>query len=183
MKIFAATSDVDAIQWADQAGLIDGVLVTSDHPDDTERVCRASVLPVLVSLAAASSDVLRMFGDQMSVQVPFREDGLGTMRQLRADAVRIVATRVSTAAQAVLAAKAGASMVSVDVDHLDRLGRDGAEVVRDVRALFDQHGTSCDVLAALPRDAAQFARCARAGADVIAVEPDLLHALLVSAVP
>ncbi|HWZ60775.1 MAG TPA: transaldolase family protein [Gemmatimonadaceae bacterium] len=189
MKIFVATADIEAIRWAAQAGFADGVLTTPEEwPESLIDVCRATDLPVCVPVGAIQAgdvyrearELVKLLGDQIIIQVPLVEDAVGAIRRLRADGVRVVATLVFTTAQAVLAAKAGASMVSVAVDELDRHGQNGAEVVRDVRTLFDQHSAACDVMAACPRDAHQFTRCAQAGADVVAVAPDLLRALLVS---
>jgi len=71
-------------------------------------------------------------------------------------------------------------VVSIGIDHLDLYGIDGADVVRETTSLLLQHGFECDVMAWCPRGPAQFGRCARAGADILAVEPQLLHALLVN---
>jgi transaldolase len=189
MKIFAATGDIGEIQWAEQAALIDGVLLPADFSGNVGYLCDGTALPVCVNVTAldpremvgTARALAREYGDQVSVQVPFYEDALSAVRRLRDDGVRVVAALITTVAQAVLAAKAGASMVSIDVGELDRRGRDGADVIREARALFTQHGTSCDVLAVSARDAQQFSRCARAGADIVGVAPDLLHELLVRA--
>lgn len=199
MKIFLATADVEELRWAAGLGLIDGVLTTpamltrQSDTDDLEprdlldALCRATALPVCAAIGSINADdayrdgrELAKLSDQIMVQVPLVEDAIDAMRRLRADGVRVVATLVYTTPQALLAAKAGASVVSVAIDTLDLHGQDGAAVVADVCALFDQHGTECDVMAAFPRDAAQFTRCARAGADVVAATPALLRALLVN---
>jgi transaldolase len=83
-----------------------------------------------------------------------------------------------SAAQALLAAKAGAAMVTVPVDQLDAHGLDGAGVVADVHAVFRADGTECDLVATGVRDAARFAACATAGADGVIVTPEVLRALL-----
>jgi transaldolase len=188
MKIFAATGDLDEIQWAGQTGLIDGILLPGDFDADAEFVCTRVRLPVCVRVDALgpsnvnrARELTERLGDQTSVRVPFCDDALETMRQLRDNGVRVVATSIATAAQAMLAAKIGIWAVAIDIDELDRRGRDGEDVIRESRALFDRHGTSCEVFAVSRRDAQQFSRCARAGADIIGVEPDLLHALLVRA--
>ncbi len=122
---------------------------------------------------------LAKISDQILVQVPLLEEAVGAMRRLRADGVRVVATLVYTAAQAVLAAKAGAFMVQRGARPARRV-RAGwrAKWCVPSRTVFAAHGMECDVLAALPQHAVQFARCAEAGADVVAVAPDVLRALL-----
>jgi transaldolase len=73
------------------------------------------------------------------------------MKRLRAEGVRVAATLVFNAAQAILAAKAGASMVCVHIDQLDAQGQDGVSTIAEIHEVFEMHGVECDVLAALPR--------------------------------
>ena len=151
MKIFVSTATVRDVQWATDGGLADGVMTS----------------PATLRDAAGDGEEHELLAEICRA-----------MRRLRADGVRVVVTLVFTAAQAVLAAKAGAFMVTVALDQLDAFGHDGTDVVRSVGTLFAAHGMECDVLAAQPQHAAQFARCAEAGADVVAVAPDVLRALL-----
>lgn len=198
MKIYLATAAAADIRWAKDNGLIDGIVTTpsllsgndggrdGDGRDRLGELCRTTGLPVLATVASVNSAEIYRDGRELAkisdliyVQVPLVEDAVGAIGRLHADGVRVVATLVYSAAQAVLAAKAGAFMVSVGVDQLDVYGHDGADVVRDIVAVFAGHAAECDVLAAMPQHAAQFARCARAGADVVAVTPEVLRGLLV----
>src|SRR5262249_45437242 len=122
---------------------------------------------------------LARISDQVIVQVPFVDDAIAPIRRLSSEGVRVAATLVFTTTQAAFAAKVGASIIVVRIDELDAQGQDGTAVVRDTRALFDVNGTECDVLAALPRNASQFAACALNRADSIAVDPPTLRSLLV----
>jgi transaldolase len=195
MKIFVATASVRDVQWAADSGLADGVITSpamlreaADDGDEREllaAICKAATGPVCAAVGAVNAaDIYRdarelaKISDQIVVQVPLLEESVTAIRRLRADGVRAVATLVYTTAQAVLAAKAGAFMVNIAVDQLDAVGHDGADVVRDVCTLFAAHAIECDVLASLPQHAAQFARCATAGADVVALATDVLRALL-----
>jgi transaldolase len=198
MKLYLATAGLDDIRWATGVGLIDGVLTThamldgasagggEDGHDVLSDICRATGLPVLASVGTVGADDIYREGrdlaklsDQIAVQIPIGEDAVGAIGRLRADGVRVITTLVFGVPQAVLAAKAGAYAVSVAMDQLDLYGHDGADAVRDIVTLFRADGAECDVLAALPQHAAQFARCARAGADVIAVSPAVLRSLFV----
>lgn len=195
MRIFLATANLDEITWAHAHGLADGVLTTPAllasevHPlaarDRLADICRIAAIPVAASVGAVNSaDIYRdarelaKLSDSLIVQIPFVEDAVEAMKRLRAEGVRVAATLVFNAAQAILAAKAGASMVCVHVDHLDAQGQDGVTALGEMRRVFEMHGVECDVLAALPRNAAQFTGCALAGADAIAVSPEALRALL-----
>lgn len=195
MKIFLATASIRDVQWAVDGGLADGVLTSpamlrDASEDDDEHsvlaeICRAATGPVCAAVGSVNAaDIYRdgrelaKISDQIVVQVPLLEEAVSAIRRLRSDGVRVLATLVYTAPQAVLAAKAGAFMVQVAVDQLDAFGHDGADVVHSVCTLFTAHAMECDVLASLPQHAAQFARCAMAGADVVAVTPDVLRGLL-----
>jgi transaldolase len=122
---------------------------------------------------------LARLGDAVVLHVPVIEEGIVAAHRLAAEGVRVVASLVVNAAQAVLAAKAGASAVSVPVDQLATFGHAGADVVRAVRAAFASGGTECDVYCAHPRTAGEFADCAAAGADGALVTPAALRGLLV----
>lgn len=195
MRIFIATAKLDDIRWAHSHGLIDGVLTTPSlltaqvHPaganDLLADICRVATFPVAITVGAVNANdihrdarELAKLSDSVIVQVPFVEDAISAMKRLRSEGVRVAATLVFNAAQAVLAAKAGAAMVCVHVDQLDAQGHDGVDTIAEIHQIFATHGIECDVLAALPRNAAQFTGCAIAGADAIAISSDVLRALL-----
>jgi transaldolase len=194
MKLFLATADLDEIRWAAANGLLDGVLTTpallreagAEH--DRERIqeiCALTAAPVYVAVHAVNGDdiyrdarAMARLADQVIVQVPLVEDAFGAMHRLHADGVRIAAMLVFNAAQALLAAKAGASSVITPLDQLDAVGHSGGDVVRELRRVFDASRTECDILAVRPTTAQQFSDAALAGADGVAVSPDVLRALL-----
>lgn len=195
MRLFIATAKLDDIRWAYEHGLADGVLTTpvllsaEVHPAGATQhlmdICRLSTMPVAATVSAVNSaDIYRdgrelaKLSDSVIVQIPFVEDAIGAMKRLRSEGVRVAATLVFNAAQAVLAAKAGASTICVHLDQLDAQGQDGVHAIGEIHRVFETHGVECDVLAALPRNATQFTGCALAGADAIAVTPEVLRALL-----
>jgi transaldolase len=195
MKIFIATAKLDDIRWAHSHGLIDGVLTTptslmaevhrAGAHDLLAEICRVAAFPVAATVGAVNaSDVYRdarelaKLSDSIIVQIPFVEDAIEAIRRLSAEGIRVTATLVFNAAQAVLAAKAGAGTVCVHIDQIDAQGQDGVETIAGIRRVFQLHGVECDVLAAMPRNAAQFTGCALAGADSIALAPETLRALL-----
>lgn len=195
MRIFLATTSLDDIRWASDAALIDGIVATptiiaSEKPGADARevvteVARATRLPVCASVPAINAaDIVKgarelaKIADHLIVAVPFIEDAVPAIRRLSADGVRVAATLVYSAAQGVLAAKAGATMVTIAIDALESVGEDGTRVVRDLRAAFDHAGAECDVAAAGPSSASSFAACAVAGADVAIVTTAVLKGLL-----
>lgn len=193
MKIFLASADVGDIRWAATNGLLDGVitspaLVRAADRDEREllaEICHVVGAPVYVSVHAVDgADIYRdarevaKLSDQIVVQIPLVEDAVGAIRRLCTDGVRVAATLVFNAAQAILAAKAGAQSVITPIDHLDAVGHSGVQVVRDLRAVFDASTAECDIIAVRPATATQFSDCALAGADGVAVTPEVLRNLL-----
>lgn len=194
MKLLLATADLEEIRRAATNGLLDGVLTTpallrmANVDDDRRRIdqiCRLSPTPVYVAVhAAAGEDMYRdardlaRLSDQVIVQVPLVQDAFGAVHRLHADGVRIAAMLVFNAAQGLLAAKAGASTVVTPLDQLDAAGHSGGDVVRELRRVFDASRTACDILAVRPTTAQQFSESALAGADSVAIAPDVLRTLL-----
>lgn len=195
MKIYLASANLDDIRWATRRRLIDGVLTThglvrrEDSASTREQlvdICRAAEGRVLLTAhALTAAEVYRdarelaKLSDQVVVQVPFVEDAVEAIFRLTADGVPVAATLVFSAAQALLAARAGAMSVIVPIDDLDAAGHDAVAIVRELRAVFDASGSETDIIALHPINASQFAACAAAGADGIAVATDVLRALLV----
>jgi transaldolase len=195
MQVFLATASLPDIRWASDAALIDGIVATptviaSELPNAEARdivaeIARATTLPICASVPAVSAtDIykgardLAKIAEHLIVAVPFIEDAVPAIRKLANDGVRVAATLVYSAAQGILAAKAGAVMVTVAIDALESVGQDGRAVLAELRAAFDHHGTECDVVAAGPSSAASFSACAAAGADIAVVTPAVLRALL-----
>jgi transaldolase len=195
MRIFLATTSLDDIRWAIGASLVDGVvatptiiaaeLPTADAREVVTEIARATKLPVCASVPAIGANEiykgareLAKVVDHLIVAVPFIEDAVPAIRKLANDGVRVAATLVYSAAQGILAAKAGASMVTIAIDSLESVGQSGTDVLRELRAAFDHAGAECDIAAAGPSSASSFAACAVAGADVAIVTPAVLRALM-----
>jgi transaldolase len=195
MKIFLATAETADVAWGAAHGMLDGVvttprlLVDAGLPDarahlvDLARMFQGPVYASVQSIDAEGAyrdgrDLARL-SDQIVVQVPLVEETLGAMRRLQADGVRVAATHVFNSAQALMAARAGASAVVTALDELDAAGLDALSVVADIRAAFDRSRAECDVIALTPASPTQFGRCALAGADGVALSGALCRALLV----
>ncbi|MFL5582146.1 MAG: transaldolase family protein [Gemmatimonadaceae bacterium] len=192
MKILLASADIEEVRWAATRGLADGVATTPallsghDEREALAGICRAVSLPVYATVGAVSEhDVykegreLAKLSDQITVQVPLVEDAVAAIYRLSTEGIRVAATLVFSPAQALLAAKAGASAVSLQMQQLEALGQDGAGVLAEVRAVLDGAKAECEVIAELPNGAARLDACALAGADGVTVTPRDLRALLV----
>ena len=196
MKIYLASAALGDASWAAESGLADGALTTptqlhEEAPADPrgllQDLCRTVGGPVVASVESVHTDEMYRDGrelarlsDQIMVEVPLVEDGVAAMRRLSADGVRVAASLVYSPAQALLAAKAGATAVSCALQQLDAEGHYGLQVVEEIRSVFDSAGVECDVLASSATSASEFTRCVQAGADGVAVTPETLRALLIN---
>jgi transaldolase len=195
MKIYLATARIDDVSWGAAHGMVDGVVTTPGMLIDGARgdahahlaeLCRVLHAPTFASVHAIDAGgayrdgrELAKLSDQIVVQLPLMEDTLGAMRRLQADGIRVAATHVFNSAQALLAARAGASTVVCEVDRLDAAGHSGVDVIAEVRAAFDACDAECDVVALNAGSPAQFGACAVAGADAVAVSAERCRALLI----
>ena len=192
MRIFLATTSLSEIRWASDAALINGVVATptviqtelpnADARDVIADIAKATSLPICASVPAIGSaeiykgaKELGKVAEHLIIAVPFIEDAAPAIRRLAADGVTVAATLVYSAAQGILAAKAGASMVTIAIDALESVGQDATAVVRELRATFDHNATECDIAAAGPASSASFSACAAAGADIAILTPAALH--------
>lgn len=196
MKIFLASAELDQVTWAAGSGLADGVLTTpeslhaagavTDPRGLLQDLCREVAGPVIASVESMGADEMYRDGrelarlsDQIMVEVPLVDDGVATIRRLSTDGVRIAASLIFSPAQALLAAKAGASTVCCSLQQLDADGHHALRVVEEMRAVLDSGGVECDVLATRATNSSDFAGCVRSGADCVAVDHDALRSLLV----
>ena len=196
MKIFLASASLDDIRWGTSADLVDGIvtspslLASATAGDDGQgilgEICRASTVPVCATVTSVSGQDMYQDArelvkacENVIVQIPLLEDSVPTIRRLAAEGIRVGATLIFNSAQAVLAAKLGASMLTVALDRLEEVGQRSVDTIGEIRAIFDANGTECDVIAAFPRGPEQFSACALAGAHGVIVTAPVLRSLLV----
>ncbi len=195
MRIYLASVALDDVRWAFAAGLIDGIVATpaviasqlpnADPRELVQELSSAVPLPIIASVRAVNRDELykgarelSRLAEQVIVAVPLVEDALPAIKRLSAEGVPVAATLVHNAAQAVLAAKAGATMVTIAVDATAHVGEDPSLAIHESRVIFDRFGLECDIIAAGPSSSRAFTDALTAGADGAVVVTDVLKALL-----
>ncbi len=193
MNIYLESVNLDEIRNAAEAGLADGVAFSqpafssdANTKERLEEISREFAFPICVPVGAVTSgDIyteareLAKVSDHVVVQIPLVEDSLIPMTRLTAEGVIVCATFVFSAAQAIIAAKAGAASVRINLDDLDGYGQAGTRVLSEIKSVLEAGEEECDVMAASPRSAVQFAECALAGADIVCVTSDTLRNLVV----
>ena len=194
MNIFVESVSIEEIRRAVAAGLADGVVVTDasyagsgsvEGRNLISAVAQEFAIPICVEVAAISGEdmyrearELAKISDHIIVQLPLVEDAIEPMHRLSLEGVDICANFVFNGAQAVLAAKAGASMVRVSLQDLDAQGQTSSDAVTEIRSLLETSDCECDVMVASPSTTTQFTECIAAGAQIVSVRPETLQSLL-----
>ncbi len=117
-------------------------------------------------------------GGELFVKIPIGEEGLKATMELKKLGIGVTMTAIFTPAQALIAAKAGASFVAPYVNRLDNIIGDGTEVVAQIVELFDNYNLDCKVLAASFKNAEQVHKCALYGCHSVTVSADIMKTLI-----
>ncbi|HET7316686.1 MAG TPA: fructose-6-phosphate aldolase [Sphingomicrobium sp.] len=192
MKFFADTAEIAEIRDLAETGLLDGVttnpsLVHKSGRDFLEVVKEIAGIvsgPVSAEVVALDYDgmmqqaeVLRRIADNVAVKVPLTEAGLKTCRTLTSDGTMVNVTLCFSPAQALLAAKAGATFISPFVGRLDDIGFSGMELISDIRMIYDNYDFGTEILVASVRSPMHVVEAAKIGADVMTAPPKIIHQL------
>ena len=192
MNIFVESISLDEIRQATAAGFADGIVITtvvdssSSHGREIiEEIAQEFAIPVCVEVGAISGDdmyrearEIAKISDHIIIQLPLVEDAVAPMHRLSQEGVDVCANFVFNGAQAVLAAKAGASMVRISLHDLDAQGQTSTDAVTEIRSLLEASDCECDVMVASPSTTTQFTECVAAGAQIVSMRPEVLHSLL-----
>ena len=186
MRLFLDTADFEEIKAADKTGLIDGVTTNPTlikkagrDPLNVYRDIRnLGITDISMEVSGSQDEMLQdaltlneQFSDVITVKVPMTVEGLQVCSYLSDMNIRTNVTLVFNAAQALLAAKAGATYVSPFVGRIDDQGYAGLEVVRSIAGLYAQTGMSTQVLAASIRTPHRAVRSFFNGASIVTMPP------------
>jgi len=194
MKIFLDTADVSMIGPAYDTGLIDGVttnptlILRSGRKliEVSKELC--SLYPNLESIscevvADTSEDMLSQateyynIAPKITIKVPCTVEGLKACKFLSDKGIKTNVTLVFSVAQAILAAKAGATYISPFVGRWEDNSVDGLELIQKIRKVYNRLEFSPNILGASIRDVRQVEKCATYGADVVTIPPTVFWAM------
>ncbi len=193
MKIFIDTANLQEIQEAASTGVLDGVTTNpsliakegADHHTRIKEICGLVDGPVSAEVVATEWKEMVEEGRELAgihenvvVKVPVGVEGLRAVKSLREESIDTNVTLVFSPAQAMLAAKAGASFVSPFVGRLDDISSPGMEMVRDIVQIFDNYDYATQVLVASVRTPIHLLEAAKMGADVATVPFQVIAQLL-----
>ena len=192
MKFFADTAEIAEIKELAATGLLDGVTTNPslvhkagrDFLDVVREIAAVVSGPVSAEVVALNYDemmreaeVLRAIADNIAIKVPLTEEGLKACRTLTADGTMVNVTLCFSAAQALLAAKAGATFVSPFVGRHDDVGFSGMELISDIRMIYDNYDYETQILVASVRSPMHVVEAAKIGADVMTAPPKIIRQL------
>ena len=193
MKFFVDTADVAEIEDLASTGLLDGVttnpsLVAKTGRDFIEvlkEICAIVPGPVSAEVTALDHDTMVTEGRQLAkvadnivVKAPLTPDGLKACRALSNDGIGVNVTLCFSPAQALLAAKAGASFISPFVGRLDDVATDGLGLISEIMEIYDAYPElTTEVLVASVRHPLHVVEAAKMGAHVATIPPGVLRAM------
>lgn len=193
MKFFVDTADTHEIRDLAATGLVDGVttnpslVMKSGRPmsDVIKEICALVEGPVSAEVTATEYDAMVAEGrhladiaENVCVKVPLTMPGLKTCKTLSQAGIKVNVTLCFSAAQAILAAKAGATFVSPFVGRLDDVGEEGMRLIADIVTIYDQYDDfRTEVLVASVRHPMHVVEAARLGADVVTLPPEVMRKL------
>ncbi|EPR30405.1 transaldolase [Alkalidesulfovibrio alkalitolerans DSM 16529] len=184
MKFFIDTANLEEIRKAKEYGLIDGVTTNptllaregADWKKQMELICKEVDGPVSLEVIGLKADgmieearELVKYGPNVVVKIPMTMEGMKAVRHLADMGVRTNVTVCFSAAQALLAAKAGAAYISPFIGRLDHLSQRGMDLVEEIVAIYGNYDFETEVLVASIRHPLHVVEAALAGADVATV--------------
>lgn len=192
MKFFVDTADVAAIRELNDLGMVDGVTTNPslilksgrDIIEVTKEICGMVSGPVSAEVVATEAKAmiaeglkLAKIAPNIAIKVPLTWDGLTACKAFASEGHMVNVTLCFSAAQAILAAKAGAAFVSPFIGRLDDINMDGVQLIEDIRTIYDNYAFKTEILAASIRSVNHITDVARIGADVITAPPAVIKAM------
>jgi transaldolase len=192
MQLFLDSTDVAQIRDLAATGLVDGVttnpsLIAKSGRNMLEviaEICGIVEGPVSAEVAATQSQAMLAEGRKLAgvapnvvVKVPLTREGLIATREFAHEGIATNVTLCFSAAQALLAAKAGATYISPFIGRLDDHGAVGMDLIGEIRAIYDNYDYDTEILAASIRSASHVTQAALAGSDCATIPPDVFLSL------
>ena len=195
MKIFLDTANLESIKKFNDMGLLDGITTNPSlmsKEGGNPKDIMAEITKIIkgdVSLEVVSTEYsgmieegkrLRQYGKNVVVKVPMTPDGLKACKHLTSEGIPVNVTLIFSPNQALLAAKSGAKYVSPFIGRLDDIGKDGMNLIRDIKKIFDNYKDDfkTQILVASIRHPIHVIDAAKIGAHVVTLPPSVLDKML-----
>ena len=192
MQLFLDSTDTAQIKDLAATGLVDGVTTNPSLIAKSGRkmleviaeICAVVDGPVSAEVSATDTEGMLAEGRKLAgvatnvvVKVPLTREGLMAVQQFSAEGIQTNVTLCFSGAQALLAAKAGATYVSPFIGRLDDHGAEGMDLISEIRAIYDNYDFDTEILAASIRSPSHVKEAALAGADCATIPPAVFQEL------
>ncbi|MEJ8302462.1 fructose-6-phosphate aldolase [Saccharibacillus sacchari] len=192
MKFFLDTGNLDEIKRIVRLGLVDGVTTNPSLIAKEGRQFKDVIKEITAIVPGpVSAEVVSLKGDDMIaealeivewapnvvIKLPMTEEGLYACHQLTQKGIKTNVTLIFSAAQGLMAAKAGATYISPFIGRLDDIGLDGMELISDLRTILDTYGLKSEIIAASIRNIGHVQQAALAGAHIATIPGSILPKL------
>ena len=190
MKIFIDSADIREIEELSSTGLIDGVTTNpsliaksgNEIIDTVREICDIIPGPVSAEVTATDHKTMMIEAEKLSkiaknvtIKVPLTMAGVKTCHVLSKQGISVNVTLCFSPAQAILAAKAGATFISPFIGRLDDLGLNGMDLIYDIVDIYQNYEFKTEVLAASIRGTHHIVESSKAGADIVTIPPKVFR--------
>ncbi len=193
MRIFIDSANIEEIKEINDMGFLDGVTTNpslvakekKDYPTVVKQICSivngpisAEVLGLDLASMIREAHDLAAIHPNVVIKIPMTEVGLQAINILAGENIRTNATLIFSAAQALLAARAGASFVSPFLGRVDDNGNNGLILLEEIVSIFNQFELSTEVIAASIRHPIHFIESARIGSHIATVPYTIIKQMI-----
>ncbi|PLV57427.1 fructose-6-phosphate aldolase [Thermotoga sp. SG1] len=192
MKIFLDTANLEEIKKGVEWGIVDGVttnptLISKEGAEFKQRVkeicdlVKGPVSAEVVSLdyegMVKEARELAQLSEHVVIKIPMTPDGIRAVKTLSAEGIKTNVTLVFSPAQAILAAKAGATYVSPFIGRMDDLSNDGMRMLAEIVEIYENYGFETEIIAASIRHPMHVVEAALMGVDIVTMPFNVLEKL------
>jgi transaldolase len=192
MKIFIDTGNLKEIEKLVPYGIIDGITTNpsllskepGDYKENLKKICQIVQGPTSAEVVELEAEAMIRQGRDLAkidpwivVKVPLTRDGIKACKTLSGEGIKVNVTLCFTPAQALLAAKVGATYISPFVGRLDDISTPGMELIRDIVQIYENYSFKTEILVASTRSPMHIIEAARMGADICTCPPALIDSL------
>jgi transaldolase len=192
MKLFIDSGNLKDIESLVALGIIDGITTNpsllakepGDYRENLKKICQIVKGPTSAEVVETEAQAMVRQGRDLAtidswivVKVPLTKDGIKACKALSGEGIKVNVTLCFSPAQALLAAKAGATYISPFVGRLDDVATPGMELIRDIVDIYANYDFKTEILVASTRNPLHIVEAARLGADICTCPPAVIESL------
>jgi transaldolase len=194
MKIFIDTANLNEIRKAKALGLVDGVTTNptllSKEGEETETLIRkiskevkgpinVEVTGTMAEEIVKEARMMATWGDEIVIKIPITPEGLKAVKSLSSEGIRTNVTLLFSPAQAILAAKAGATYICPFLGRLDDIGFNGLDLIQQIRGIYDNYDDiKTQIIVASVRNPIHVIEAGLIGAEIVTIPPAIIEQMV-----